>query len=289
MNVDTISVNFEGTLKNGAITQEEIERFRTLIYGYYRKHGRRFSWRETDDAYSIVVSEIMLQQTQTDRVKEKYEQFIAAFPTLMQLAQAPRNEIIAVWKGLGYNRRALSLQLIAQRVVDEYKGIIPDEPSILETFKGIGPATAASICAFAFRKPTVFIETNIRSVFIHCFFSQKVEVTDADIRPLVDQTLDTQDPRIWYYALMDFGVMLKKSFKNPSRKSAHYTVQSKFEGSNRQVRGLILDMLLMTPVLDEVAIVESIQREPTTIKRILVDLEHEGFIGCVNGFYSLAR
>ncbi len=127
-------------------------------------------WRQTKNPYHIVVSEIMLQQTQTERVKEKFVQFIECLPTFQALADAPVAQVITLWQGLGYNRRALALQKIAQKVVDEYNGILPNDPSVLQTFPGLGPATAASICAFAFNAPTVFIETNIRAVYIYSFF-----------------------------------------------------------------------------------------------------------------------
>lgn len=259
------------------------------IYAYFAENKRHFSWRETSDPYAIVVSEIMLQQTQTDRVKEKYEHFMKAFPTLEMLAAAPVAQVIAVWQGLGYNRRALALQLFAQRVQSEYAGIIPAIPEELEKFKGIGFATARSICAFAFNQPTIFIETNIRAVFIHHFFLHKEQVKDEEIMPLVAQTIDTVNPRTWYYALMDYGVMLKKEHKNPSRKSAHYATQSKFEGSDRQVRGLILKLLVQTPVMHADFFVEQIPREPAKIVRILQDLEKEGFVQQKNNHYSLSR
>ncbi len=262
--------------------------FKTAIYDYYRENKRSFAWRHVDDPYFVVVSEIMLQQTQTDRVKEKYEQFIREFPNIAVLAQAPLAEVITVWQGLGYNRRALALHSFAQRVLHEYEGSVPAQPAILETFKGIGPATAASICAFAFNKPTLFIETNIRTVFIHCFFPAGAVVHDKEILPLVEATLDSKDSRNWYYALMDYGVMLKKTHKNPSRKSAHYAVQSRFEGSDRQVRGRILKMLVETPRLAADSFIEGIERSPEKIISLLCDLESEGFIRQYNGIYSLS-
>ena len=263
--------------------------FKDQIYSYYIEHKRSFAWRETSDPYKIVVSEIMLQQTQTDRVKSKYETFIQTFPTIEDLAQAPLAAIIAAWQGLGYNRRAQALQLLAQRVMSEYGGKIPDAPEELVKFKGIGPATAASICAFAFNKPTVFIETNIRAVFIHCHFPTRTDVADAEILPLVAETVDKENPREWYYALMDYGVMLKKLHKNPSRKSAHYTTQSKFEGSDRQVRGLILKLLTQFPRLSENFFFDEVPREPEKIKSILGDLEKEGFIKHTQGMYQLSH
>lgn len=260
------------------LEQSVIKNFQTTIGNYFNQQGRIFDWRQTTNPYHIVTSEIMLQQTQTYRVAEKYPAFIARFPDFIQLAQAPLRDVLFCWQGLGYNRRALALQASAQKVVTEYKGILPDDPEILITFPGIGKATAASICAFAFNKPTIFIETNIRSVFIHFFFQHKECVTDQELYPLVAQTLDRSNPRQWYYALMDYGVMLKKTQKNPSRKSAHHNQQSTFEGSDRQIRGRILKELTIHPALSYDQLIEIIQREPHRIEKMLFDLAKEGFI-----------
>jgi A/G-specific adenine glycosylase len=220
------------------------DKFRSIIYDFYAQNKRDFLWRDIDDPYRVVVSEIMLQQTQTFRVADKFEHFVSVLPTFDALAQAPFAVVLALWKGLGYNRRALYLQRTAAKVVNEYAGVLPRDPAVLETFDGIGPATARSIVTFAFNQPEVFIETNIRAVFIHHFFKKEQQVHDKEIFPLVAQMLDRDNPRQWYYALMDYGVYLKKQEKNPSRKSVHHAVQSKFEGSNRQVRGQILELLL---------------------------------------------
>ncbi len=282
------SPDLSGSLKKGIISQKGIKLFKEAIYTFYAHNKRSFAWRNSEDPYKVVISEIMLQQTQTERVKEKFEQFMAAFPTIQHLACAQTSDVIKVWQGLGYNRRALALHVLAQKVVHEHGGVISDNPEVLHMFKGIGPATAASICAFAFNAPTLFIETNIRAVFIHCFFRKRSDITDKEIMPLVEQTLDPANPREWYYALMDYGVMLKKLHKNPSRKSAHYSVQAAFNGSDRQIRGLILKMLVETPLLDEEVFVESIKRAPEKIRTILSHLEEEGFIKQRRGMFHLA-
>lgn len=243
MNIENIP-DLSSYLVNGKLTQLGIQKFQAVVYEYYEKNKRFFPWRETRDPYNIVVSEIMLQQTQADRVVQKYLNFIESFPTVYDLAQAPLKSVLTAWIGLGYNRRAMSLQLLSQRIVDEHSGNIPNDPEVLVAFKGIGPNTAGSICAFAFNRPTIFIETNIRSVFIHLFFKDKETVSDSEIIPLIQQANDNTNAREWYYALMDYGVMLKKKFKNPSRKSKHHTKQSKFEGSDRQIRGKILKLLV---------------------------------------------
>lgn len=222
----------------------DINTFKRIIKDYYKENGRVFPWRNTTNPYHIMASEIMLQQTQTFRVEPKYNAFIQEFPSFEALAQAPFAHVLLFWKGLGYNRRALALHNNAKRIVQEFKGVMPNDPAILETFDAIGYATACSITAFAFNRPTVFIETNIRSVFIHFFFKDQEKVHDKEIFPLVQESVDTENPREWYYALMDYGVLLKKQNKKINERSTHYTRQSPFEGSDRQVRGKILDCLL---------------------------------------------
>jgi A/G-specific adenine glycosylase len=256
----------------------EVEEFRQIIYQYYADHRREMPWRVSRDPYHIIVSEIMLQQTQVGRVLSKYEQFISTFPDFDSVSKAPLQEILKVWQGLGYNRRALALQKICQLVVTEYGGELPNCVETLQTFPGIGPATAGAICAFAFNQPTVFIETNIRRVFIHFFFPSKNGVKDKEILPQVKRTLDTRSPRTWYHALMDYGAMLKNEQHNPNRRSAHYNRQPPFRGSNREIRGLILKILLKKPDLTEAELVRLVDKSPERVRPIIAQLIIEGFI-----------
>ncbi len=249
-----------------------ISDFNTIIWKYYAAHGRLFEWRHADDPYKIFISEVMLQQTQTARVAIKYPQFLAAFPSFEALANASLKDVLLQWQGMGYNRRGMYLQRAAQTIVQEHAGQLPNDPDILVTLPGIGKATAASICAFAFNNPTIFIETNIRAVFIHFFFHGRDDVHDNEIMSLVQAALDQEHARDWYYALMDYGVMLKKTIVNPSRKSKHHTKQSKFEGSDRQIRGMILRILTQhdTPISYD-SLIDQLQKEPERVSKI-VDL-----------------
>ncbi|TFH40991.1 MAG: A/G-specific adenine glycosylase [Chrysiogenales bacterium] len=232
---------------SGGVSERAAARFRSIIYRFYTRHLRDFPWRRTADPYHILVSEIMLQQTQVGRVAEKFPEFIDAFPTPTALADATLARVLAVWQGLGYNRRAGNLHRLAAAVVEEHDGMIPDDPDLLARLPGIGRATAASICAFAFNRPVAFIETNIRAVFIHFFFPDRERVDDREILPLVESVLDRSDPRAWYSALMDYGSMLKKRHPNPSRRSARHRRQSPFKGSRRQLRGEVIRILLHNP------------------------------------------
>lgn len=260
------------------MTEPVISLFRTMVNRYYASNARPLPWRETENPYHILVSEIMLQQTRVERVEEKYHVFLGTFPDLGSLARAPLQEVLGVWQGLGYNRRAISLKETARHVVDRFKGTLPDSPEELKTLPGIGEYTAAAIAAFAFHRPVPLIETNIRAVFIHCFFLDREGVRDSEIRPLVEATLDAANPREWYYALMDFGVMLKRRLPNPSRRSAHHGRQAPFEGSDRQIRGNILRILLEGKSFSRGEITRLVGVDAERVERILLQLEKESFI-----------
>ena len=256
----------------------DIAGFRKTIYHHYREHGRTLPWRETDDPYRILVSEIMLQQTQVERVLGKYPPFVDAFPDFKTLAAAPLSAVLALWRGMGYNRRALQLKKCAVDVVERHGGRLPETLEALRELPGVGKATAGSIAAFAYNKPAVFIETNIRRVFLHFFFPGREGVRDAEILPLVDRALDRSDPRAWYHALMDYGVMLKKEHGNMNVRSRHYKKQPAFEGSNRQIRGEVLRLLVAEPRLSEAEIVRRVGRDPGRTRIALERLASEGLI-----------
>jgi len=265
-----------------------IAEFKEFIWNFYHNNKRDFAWRNIDNPYYIVVSEIMLQQTQTARVVTKYEEFIVAFPHFQALAAATLRDVLSVWQGLGYYRRARFLHQLAQKVVSDHKGSLPQDLQILQTFPGIGPNTAGSICAFAFNQPTVFIETNIRTVFIESFFRDKNNVSDKELLPLIAAALDHDNPREWYYALMDYGVFLKSCQINPSRKSAHYTKQSKFEGSNRQIRARILKIITEKENVAHHDLLHIINKDVERVNHIINELISESFIKkTVNDIYFI--
>lgn len=221
------------------------KRFRETVLRFYKKEGRHtLPWRKTRDPYRILVSEIMLQQTQVERVIPFYERFIARFPTVSVLAGAPLKEVLVLWQGLGYNRRAKMLHEAAKEVRDLYKGKVPTDPLVLETLPGIGHYTARAVAAFSNNSDVVFIETNIRTALIHSFFPGKEGVHDRELMLLLEKVLRKGESRIWYAALMDYGAALKRSGIRINQKSAGYKKQSAFKGSKREVRGALLRALV---------------------------------------------
>lgn len=200
-------------------------------------------WRDNTDPYYVLVSELMLQQTQVDRVIPKFQLFMSTFPTVKDLAEASLGEVLIVWSGLGYNRRAKFLHEAAKRVVAEFQGVIPQTYDELIGLPGIGPNTAGAILAYSFNQPAVFIETNVRTVYFHHFFDDQALVDDKELKELVARTIDKEHPRQWYWGLMDYGSYLKKQGAGRIDKSSHYKKQTPLKGSVREVRGLILKAL----------------------------------------------
>jgi A/G-specific adenine glycosylase len=271
-----------------SLSPESIREFQETIYANYRESGRSFPWRETKDPYRILVSEIMLQQTQTDRVVPKYLDWLERFPNLYALAEAPFQDVLARWIGLGYNRRARYLQEACKKIAEAYGGEFPREASELEKLPGIGKYTSAAVSTFAFGVPNAFIETNIRAVYLFFFFKDEIDVSDADIMVAVEATMDRDDPRSWYYALMDYGASLKKRVVNPNRKSKHYTKQSRFTGSLRQARGAIIRYLGKTgsAALQSIAQAEDLPYE--RIEEAARSLVAEGMVAETDGIYRIS-
>lgn len=264
------------------LTEQEVVLFRQKIYDFYHAHKRDFAWRKDITPYKIVVSEMMLQQTQTSRVVDKFDQWLLRFPDFATLACSSVRDVLFYWQGLGYNRRGLALHDFAKRIVVEFSESVPQDPELLKTFKNIGTNTAGSICAFAFNKPVTFIETNIRTVFMYEFFKGEKNIDDKQLLPLIKAMVDHENPREWYYALMDYGVYLKKELKFSNAASRHYVKQSKFIGSKRQVRGLVIKILSKAGMISFDELQELISLELPhnvySIDGIIEDLREEGFL-----------
>ncbi|MGI6220726.1 MAG: adenine glycosylase [Coriobacteriales bacterium] len=275
------------------ISDEQLEGFRKLVWERGGELYRDLPWRNTDDPYAILVSEVMLQQTQVSRVQGRWEEWLETFPTVTSLAEAPLPPVLELWQGMGYNRRAVNLKRCAEEVVSNHGGAIPHELDELVALPGIGPATAAGVRAFAFRLPGVYLETNVRTVFIHELFPGEGKVSDKDLIPLVEASCPEacapvgRDVRAWYYALLDYGAHLKKTVSNPSRRSKEYSRQSAFEGSHRQKRALALRRILDDPctveeLAEDLNAAEKKAGRPRLdlgeVEAILAELAKEGFI-----------
>lgn len=263
--------------------------FQETVYAHARRLFRPLPWRETTDPYRILVSEVMLQQTQVPRVLAKYQEFLARFPTVEALADAPVSSVVEAWLGLGYNRRALALHRAAQVIVRSHGGLVPRDVATLRTLPGIGHATACAIAAFAFNQPVVFLETNIRSVFLHHFFPDTQGIGDGALMSLVDATLDAGNPREWFWALMDYGNHLKATGPNPARRSARHRRQTPFEGSHRQLRGRILRQLASSGPEDLDRLAPVLRAEVERVVEAVRQLRDEGFVSLVGRKVSLRR
>lgn len=266
-----------------------LQLFQDEVWAHYRDYARDLPWRTPEpngefDPYKILVSEVMLQQTQVQRVIPKYLAFTTAFPTLESLASAPLAEVLRVWSGLGYNRRAKYLWETASQVVANHNARLPLETSELIQLPGIGVNTAAAVTVYAYNTPMVFIETNIRTVFIYHFFNGQNDVSDKSILSLVADTIDNENPREWYWALMDYGTHVKQTQGNHSRYSKHHTPQSKFAGSTRQIRGQVIRLLTNEQLtFGELAV----HIQDDRLANVLDALLAEGLIRLRAGIYSL--
>ena len=274
-------------MNNLRLDKSQIADFQNLVLTKGKELYREMPWRSDTHPYNILLSEIMLQQTQVARVLQKYEEFKTAFPTLADLARADFQEVLAHWSGLGYNRRARFLHETAKKLV-EYPSF-PDSPEVLQQCPGIGENTAASIVVYAFNKPLVFLETNVRTVLIYTFFQGVTEKIDESVlRNVAEQTLYTNNPRKWYWALMDYGTYLKKTQGNFNKYSKMHTVQSKFEGSFRQKRAAVLRCLLQNGPLTLAEIAEKMDYETSLMEELVTVLQKDKMIVFENNRFCIA-
>ena len=250
-----VSTDEHAGASGGAELTPELRAFVEFVAKKGRELYRDLPWRRTYNPYAIWISEVMLQQTQVSRVDGRWQRWLERFPTVDALASAAPSDVLEEWQGLGYNRRALSVHR-APQAISEAGGVFPQDPKELVKLPGIGPATAAGIRAFAFNLHGVYLETNVRTVFLHELYPQAEGVPDSELVPLVELTCPASiagaadaaatelTPRSWYYALLDYGAYLKKTIPNPSRRSKSHVKQSRFEGSHRQKRAELLRVLL---------------------------------------------
>ncbi len=261
--------------------------FQDLIWHKSRALYRSMPWREDTRPYYVLVSELMLQQTQVQRVIPKFEAFIKAFPQLEDLAEASLADVLRLWSGLGYNRRAKYLWEAARYVVLERGGVFPSTPEDLKKLPGVGENTAGAIMAYSFNKPVVFVETNVRTVYFYHFFEAANQVTDAQIREKVAETVDQEHPREWYWALMDYGSFLKRQGVGMNNKSTHYTRQSPLKGSVREVRGKIIAALAVSDARE--ADVRVAVAADERFEAALAGLQKDGLVTQTNERLHLTR
>ncbi len=275
-----------------------VKKFQKQVLNFYFRNRRAFPWRppllplqadDTLDPYRILVSEVMLQQTQVERVVPYFVSFMERFPTVGALSGASVTEVLSVWQGLGYNRRALNLKRAGEMIDREWRGRFSRDAKTLATLPGVGPYTARAVVAFAWNIPEVLIETNIRAVYLHLFFTKQEKVSDASILPLIFETLPSKvqtfsqsrgescSIREWYYALMDYGSYLKKTIGNPNVRSKLHTKQKPFHGSRRELRGEILRQVIEkgTITVSEMSLQKS---NDHSLEEVFRELEGEGFL-----------
>lgn len=264
------------------------EGFLAMLYTGQEVLYRDMPWRRDTRGYYVLVSELMLQQTQVDRVVPKFQQFTAAFPDMAALAAAPLAEVLILWSGLGYNRRAKYLHEASRCIVSQHAGIVPRLQEQLVALPGVGVNTAGAIAAYVYNEPVLFVETNIRTVLLHHWFGGQTDVTDRMLTEQLERILDRSDPRGFYWAMMDYGTWLKKNGVRNIAASRHYRKQSPLAGSVREVRGQII---------------RSLTRQPETVGSLqvlfdlgdgrfepaLLQLEAEGLIQVADGVVRLTN
>jgi len=275
------------SMKPETCTDLQIGEFVARVSACGRELCRDFPWRRTRDPYAILVSEVMLQQTQVSRVVPYYEHWLHEFPTLEALAAAPLEAVLRAWQGLGYNRRALALKRLADQLAsDQPLGVgpeLPRETEALLALPGVGPATAAGVRAFARNEHGGYLETNVRTVVLHELLCDRSDVSDREIAALVERAAQQADKthidaRTWNYSLLDYGAHLKRTLPNPSRRSAHHTRQSVFEGSRRQKRARLLRLVMEQPGVSAAELAEELGVAPAEAAELLGTLAAEGFI-----------
>ncbi|MDB5187410.1 MAG: mutY [Candidatus Saccharibacteria bacterium] len=261
--------------------------FCELIWSKGGELYRSMPWRDDTRPYYVLVSELMLQQTQVDRVIPKFNDFIARFPDEKSLAQASLADVLTMWSGLGYNRRAKFLHESTKKIMLDFNGAFPETYVEVLSLPGVGPGTAGAIMTYAFNQPTVFVETNVRTVYFHHFFDDGDKVSDAQLLPIIERTLDGEHPREFYWALMDYGTWLKKNGAGRISQSKHYKKQAPLKGSVREVRGQIIKQLANgdVPRIDLQKQYDGDERFSIALDGLLVD----GLITETNKIFHLTK
>ncbi len=254
------------------VSPKERRELQKKVLSWYDQNKRDLPWRKTLDPYAILVSEVMLQQTQVDRVVPFYERWLKEFPGFQDLAKADKVKLLGLWSGLGYNSRALRLQKLAQVVVGRYSGKLPKSEEELLSLPGIGPYTAAAILAFAFNKEAHVIDTNIRRVLIH-ELHLKEDIATEDLKKIAFELIPKGKSRVWHNAMMDYGALEKTARKTGVMSLSK---QPKFDGSERKVRGEIVRYLLKVKEASVADVQERYAHK--NFEKILDKMEKDGLI-----------
>lgn len=272
-----------------------IRNFQKKILKWWSKNKRDLPWRRTSDPYKILVSEVMLQQTQVHRVIPKYAEFIEEFPTVKALAIASPARIIKSWKGMGYNRRALFLRQMTRTIVEQYEGEVPKDVKELVKLPGLGRYTARAILVFAYGQEVALVDTNIRQIITHFFFHDAPQ-KESVIEAVAQQLLPKGKSWEWHQALMDFGAIELSKFNRLKRRDEpagtyqHRRNLVPFRGSNRFYRGRILDRLREGEIQQKKLIGEhiSLYDKPRSFMRVIIaSLLKDGLIECTS--YGILR
>jgi A/G-specific adenine glycosylase len=279
------------------VANTQLKKLSEALWSHYDRAGRHdLGWRKNPSPYRVVVSEVMLQQTQVVRVEEYFKNWLKQYPSWKALSEASLRDVLLSWQGLGYNRRGKYLHDIAQIVTCEHKGKLPSDRASLEALPGIGHYTAGSIRAFAFNELDVLLETNIRTVlFYHLYNYQKhslKSVSDQELFVLLERLIasDTrakENPRDFYYAMMDYGSHLKQTVGNLNQHSKSYVKQSKFEGSRRQLRATIVRQILAGEQVSKQELYSKLGKDKILIDELLAELVEEGQIRQHGNIYAV--
>lgn len=264
-----------------------IAEFKSLMRQKEAELYRDMPWRQQTDPYYVLVSELMLQQTQVSRVIPKFNAFIEAFPTVEHLSKASLGDVLRLWSGLGYNRRAKFLHEAAKKIMGKHDGTFPHSYNDILALPGVGQSTAGAIMAYAFNQPIVFIETNVRTVYFYHFFDGNEKISDKEIQDILEQTIDKEHPREFYWALMDYGTWLKKHGQGRLSKSKHYKKQAPLKGSVREVRGQILKLLGDGPV--DIQQLESRYADDERLEAALSGLTKDGLVETAGAMLHLTK
>jgi A/G-specific adenine glycosylase len=257
-----------------AVKIDDTELFHQKIFAFYRQNRRSFPWRETTDRYAVMISEIMLQQTQAERVVPRFNEWLHHFPDSVHLASAPLRQVLSIWSGLGYNSRAVRLHRCAAVITESYGGVVPSQPELLKKLPGIGEYTCRSIPVFADNLDMAAVDTNIRRILIH-EFGLPEDISAFELQRIADVVLPPGQSRDWHNALMDYGALMLTSKRTGIRPLSR---QSKFQGSKRWYRGQLIKELVHSEVMYLEEIEEKYANCPWNLDDIITDLIHEGLV-----------